>query len=97
MFRDGVARLVSWSDPRCGRMLPVWVLVPPQVSRPLIGQYNQYRPLIGQYSHDNIISLVQVIHSVSHYTISTLVQAAWLQVLKATHREYQRLTVSVVI
>merc|ERR1719350_9367 len=63
VFRDGVARLVSWSDPRCGRMLPVWVLVPPQV-----------------------------IHSVSHYTISTLVQAAWLQVLKATHREYQRLT-----
>ena len=65
MFRDGLARLVSWSDPRCGRMLPVWVLVPPQVA-----------------------------HCVSHYAISTLVQAAWLQVLKATHREYQRLTVS---
>ena len=42
VFRDGVARLVSWSDPRCGRMLPVWVLVPPQVSWPLIGQYSQY-------------------------------------------------------
>merc|ERR1719445_2240217 len=63
VFRDGLTRLISWSDPRCGRMLPVWVLVPPQV-----------------------------VHSLSHYTISTLVQGAWLQILKATHREYQRLT-----
>jgi len=63
IFRDGLTRLISWSDPRCGRMLPVWVLVPPQV-----------------------------VHSLSHYTISTLVQGAWLQILKATHREYQRLT-----
>ena len=66
VFREGLARLVSWSDPRCGRMLPVWVLVPPQV-----------------------------VHSVSHYMISTLVQGAWLQLLKATHREYQRLTVNI--
>ena len=29
--REGVVRLVSWNDPRCGRMLPVWVLIPPQV------------------------------------------------------------------
>jgi len=63
VFRDGIARLVSWSDPRCGRMLPVWVLIPPQI-----------------------------IHSLSHYIISTVVQGAWLQVLKATHREYQKLT-----
>ena len=49
---------------RCGRMLPVWVLMPPQV-----------------------------LHSVSHYVISSLVRTAWLQLLKATHREYQRLTV----
>merc|ERR1712106_1027098 len=63
VFRDGIARLVSWSDPRCGRMLPVWVLIPPQI-----------------------------IHSVSHYIISTVVQGVWLQVLKATHREYQKLT-----
>jgi len=63
VFRDGIARLVSWSDPRCGRMLPVWVLIPPQI-----------------------------IHSVSHYIISTVVQGVWLQVLKATHREYQKMT-----
>jgi len=63
VFRDGIARLVSWSDPRCGRMLPVWVLIPPQI-----------------------------IHSISHYIISTVVQGVWLQVLKATHREYQKLT-----
>lgn len=63
VFRDGIARLVSWSDPRCGRMLPVWVLIPPQI-----------------------------IHSLSHYIISTVVQGVWLQVLKATHREYQKLT-----
>jgi len=31
VFREGVARLVSWSDPRCGVLLPVWVLIPPQV------------------------------------------------------------------
>lgn len=63
VFREGLVRLVSWSDPRCGRMLPVWVLVPPQV-----------------------------IHSVVHYIVSTVVQGVWLQVLKATHREYQKLT-----
>jgi len=63
VFRDGLARLISWSDPRCGRMLPVWVLMP-----------------------------AQVVHSVSHYVISTVVRAVWLQVLKATHREYQKLT-----
>jgi len=34
----------------------------------------------------------QVLHSVSHYVISSLVRTVWLQVLKATHREYQRLT-----
>jgi len=62
VFRDGVARLLSWSDPRCGRMLPVWVLIPPQV-----------------------------IHSLAHYTISTVVQGLWLQVMKAAHREFQRL------
>ena len=43
-------------------MLPVWVLVPPQV-----------------------------VHATTHYIISTIVQGLWLQVLKATHREYQRL------
>jgi len=63
VFRDGVVRLLSWSDPRCGRMLPVWVLIPPQV-----------------------------IHSIMHYVISTIVQGLWLQVMKSTHREYQRLT-----
>merc|ERR1719334_2739964 len=63
VFRDGIVRLISWSDPRCGRMLPVWVLIPPQV-----------------------------FHSVAHYIISTVVQGVWLQVLKATHREYQKLT-----
>jgi len=31
VFREGIVRLVSWSDPRCGRMLPVWVLIPPQI------------------------------------------------------------------
>jgi len=62
VFRDGVVRLLSWSDPRCGRMLPVWLLIPPQV-----------------------------IHSLAHYTISTVVQGLWLQVLKAAHREFQRL------
>lgn len=62
VFREGIMRLVSWSDPRCGRMLPVWVLIPPQV-----------------------------IHSVCHYIISTIVQGVWLQVLKATHRECQKL------
>ena len=46
-------------------MLPVWVLIPPQI-----------------------------IHSLSHYIICTVVQGVWLQVLKATHREYQKLTVS---
>ena len=49
---------------RCGRMLPVWVLMP-----------------------------AQVLHSVSHYVISSMVRTVWLQLLKATHREYQRLTV----
>lgn len=34
----------------------------------------------------------QIIHSLSHYIISTVVQGVWLQVLKATHREYQKLT-----
>jgi len=63
VFKDGLARLISWSDPRCGRMLPVWVLMPGQV-----------------------------VHSVSHYVISTVVRTVWLQVLKATHREYQKLT-----
>jgi len=62
VFRDGLVRLISWSDPRCGRMLPVWVLMP-----------------------------AQVLHSVSHYVISSMVRTVWLQVLKATHREYQRL------
>jgi len=50
VFRDGVVRLLSWSDPRCGRMLPVWVLIPPQV-----------------------------IHSIMHYVISTIVQGLWLR------------------
>ena len=45
-------------------MLPVWVLMPPQV-----------------------------VYCVSHYIISTIVQGVWLQVLKATHREYQKLQV----
>ena len=46
VFRDGIARLVSWSDPRCGRMLPVWVLVPPQVM--LASHWSiQYSALIG--------------------------------------------------
>jgi len=62
VFKEGIGRLLSWSDPRCGRMLPVWVLVPPQV-----------------------------IHSVCHYFISTVFQGVWLQVLKATHRECEKL------
>jgi len=62
VFRDGIVRLVSWSDPRRGRMLPVWVLIPPQV-----------------------------IHSVAHYIITSIVQGLWLQVMKTAHREYQRL------
>jgi len=62
VFKEGLVRLISWSDPRCGRMLPVWVLMPPQV-----------------------------VYCVSHYIISTIVQGVWLQVLKATHREYQKL------
>jgi len=62
VFKDGIVRLVSWSDPRCGRMLPVWVLIPPQV-----------------------------IHSVAHYIITSIVQGLWLQVMKTAHREYQRL------
>ena len=40
-----------------------------------------------------VLMPAQVVHSVSHYVISTVVRTVWLQVLKATHREYQRLTV----
>ena len=42
-----------------------------------------------------VLMPAQVLHSVSHYVISSLVRTAWLQLLKATHREYQRLTVSI--
>lgn len=62
VFREGIVRLVSWSDPRCGRMLPVWVLIPPQV-----------------------------IHSVLHYLISTVMEGVCIQLIKASHREFQRL------
>jgi len=62
VFKEGVVRLVSWSDPRCGRMLPVWVLIPPQV-----------------------------IHSLCHYVIKTIMEKVWLQVLKASHREFQKM------
>jgi len=62
VFREGIMRLVSWSDPRCGRMLPVWVLIPPQV-----------------------------LHSLCHYIISTIISTVWLQVLKVTHRSCQKL------
>jgi len=62
VFREGIVRLVSWSDPRCGRMLPVWVLIPPQVA-----------------------------HNLFHYVIKTIVERVWLQVMKASHREFQRL------
>ena len=41
-----------------------------------------------------VLMPAQVLHSVSHYVISSTVRTVWLQVLKATHREYQRLTVS---
>ena len=69
--------------PRCGRMLPVWVLVPPQV--------------VHATSHYIISTIVQVyimvfiMHATTHYIISPILQGLWLQVLKATHREYQRL------
>ncbi|XP_023330136.1 solute carrier family 25 member 46 [Eurytemora carolleeae] len=62
VFREGIVRLISWSDPRCGRMLPVWVLIPPQV-----------------------------IHNVLHYIIKTIMERVWLQVMKASHKEFQRL------
>jgi len=62
IFKDGILRLVHWSDPRCGRMLPVWVLIPPQV-----------------------------FYGVTHYIISFITERIWLQVMKASHREYQKL------
>jgi len=62
VFKEGVVRLVSWSDPRCGRMLPVWVLIPPQV-----------------------------VHSVCHYVIKLIMEKKWLQVMKASHREFQKM------
>ena len=40
-----------------------------------------------------VLMPAQVLHSVSHYVISSMVRTVWLQLLKATHREYQRLTV----
>jgi len=62
VFKEGVVRLASWSDPRCGRMLPVWVLMPPQI-----------------------------LYGVSHYIIKFITERIWLQVMKASHREYQKL------
>jgi solute carrier family 25, member 46 len=32
VFREGFARLISWSAPQKGRMLPIWALVGPCVS-----------------------------------------------------------------
>ena len=40
-----------------------------------------------------VLMPAQVLHSVSDYVISSMVRTVWLQLLKATHREYQRLTV----
>eukprot|EP00088_Acartia_fossae_P052475 TRINITY_DN5929_c0_g1_i1.p1 TRINITY_DN5929_c0_g1~~TRINITY_DN5929_c0_g1_i1.p1 ORF type:complete len:509 (+),score=82.76 TRINITY_DN5929_c0_g1_i1:82-1608(+) len=62
VFKEGVMRLLHWSDPRCGRMLPVWVLIPPQV-----------------------------FYGVAHYIIKFITERLWLQVMKASHREYQKL------
>jgi len=62
IFKEGFIRLISWSDPKRGRMLPVWVLIPPQV-----------------------------FHGVAHYIIKFITERLWLQVMKASHREYQKL------
>lgn len=32
VFREGAGRLLSWSAPQKGRMLPVWALLGPSVS-----------------------------------------------------------------
>ena len=32
VFREGVSRILNWSCPHSGRMLPVWLLVPPTVA-----------------------------------------------------------------
>ena len=32
IFKEGLSRIVSWSGPQSGRMLPVWVLIPPTVT-----------------------------------------------------------------
>jgi len=32
VFREGANRLLSWSAPQKGRMLPVWAMVGPSVS-----------------------------------------------------------------
>ena len=32
VFRDGACRLLAWSVPQKGRMIPIWALVAPSVS-----------------------------------------------------------------
>lgn len=32
VFREGASRLLSWSVPQKGRMLPIWALVGPSIS-----------------------------------------------------------------
>ncbi len=40
-----------------------------------------------------VLSLMQVIHSLLHYIISTVMEGVCIQLIKASHREFQRLKV----
>ncbi len=50
---------------------------------------------------ENILMLyhtcVQVVHSVLHYIISTVMEGVCIQLIKASHREFQRLKVSFIV
>ena len=40
-----------------------------------------------------ILFILKVIHNVLHYIIKTIMERVWLQVMKASHKEFQRLKV----
>ena len=42
VFREGAARLVSWSVPQRGRMLPCWALLGPSVALGLSKYITRY-------------------------------------------------------
>ncbi|XP_046388060.1 solute carrier family 25 member 46-like [Ischnura elegans] len=53
VFREGACRLLCWSPPATGRMLPVWALVVPTVS------YGLLKYLIGNTIRNVVINFLQ--------------------------------------